>query len=114
MKLEHYPADKLKKELLAIIGKRLDLSKYRVFFFGSRVDGKSFERSDIDVGIEGKKPIPFSTLACIKEDVEQLPTLYTIDVVDFRRTPPEFRKVALTYTEEIKGYDKTYRSYQPV
>jgi len=39
MKLEFYPAGKLKKEILEIVGKYLDLKKYKVFFFGSRVKG---------------------------------------------------------------------------
>lgn len=41
MRLEHYPTDKLKKEILSIVGKYLDLGKYRVFFFGSKVTNKS-------------------------------------------------------------------------
>jgi len=37
MVIEFYPVEKLKKEVLAIIGKYLDLNSHRVFFFGSRV-----------------------------------------------------------------------------
>jgi septum formation topological specificity factor MinE len=39
MKLEHYSADKLREDILRILGKYLDLSKYKVFFFGSRISG---------------------------------------------------------------------------
>ncbi len=39
MKIEFYPEEKLKKEVREIISKYLDLNKYRVFFFGSRVRG---------------------------------------------------------------------------
>jgi septum formation topological specificity factor MinE len=39
MKLEHYPVEKLKEEILKILSKYLDLSQYKVFFFGSRVKG---------------------------------------------------------------------------
>jgi len=49
MRLEHYPIEKLKKEILEIIGKHLDLNKYKIFFFGSRVTGKGNDRSDIDI-----------------------------------------------------------------
>ncbi|MEK7189472.1 MAG: nucleotidyltransferase domain-containing protein [Patescibacteria group bacterium] len=52
-RLEYYPVEKLKKELKDIAAKYLDLKKYHLFFFGSRVTGKGSERSDIDVGIEG-------------------------------------------------------------
>jgi septum formation topological specificity factor MinE len=43
MKLEHYPVEKLKEEILKILRKYLDLKHYRVFFFGSRVTGRCDE-----------------------------------------------------------------------
>ena len=67
---------------------------YRVFLFGSRAAGSAAERSDIDIGIEGPFPVPRSTLAAIHEEIEESPTLYTIDVVDFRRVPEDFRRLA--------------------
>ncbi len=95
MRLEHYPVEKLKKEILAILAKHLDLSRYRVFFFGSRVAGKGTERSDIDVGIEGPEPIPAAAMLDIQEEIENLPTLYKVEIVDFHRVPPKFRDAAL-------------------
>lgn len=103
MRLEHYPLEKLKKELLDIIGRHLDLTLYRVFFFGSRVEGKGTDRSDIDVGIEGPEPVPFSMLFAIRDEVERIPTLYMIDVVDFRRASDDFREVALQHVEPISA-----------
>lgn len=94
MRLEYYPLDQLKKELLYIIGKYVDLETHRVFFFGSRVTGKGDERSDIDVGIEGPKKIPFESLAKIESEVDGLPMLYKIDVVDFKSTSDKFKKVS--------------------
>lgn len=93
MKLEFYPLEKLKKEILAIIGNYLDLKKYRVFFFGSRVDGGSDEYSDIDVGIEGQKEIPIKIKADIEEEIENLPILYKIDLVDFKNVTSKFKEV---------------------
>lgn len=101
MRLEHYPIEKLKQEILAILGRHLDLTKYRVFFFGSRVAGKGTDRSDIDIGIEGPKPIPVRAWAEIQEELEQIPTLYKIELVDFRHVPPKFRHVAEQHTEVI-------------
>lgn len=101
MRLEHYSLKKLKKELLGIFGKHLDLKFYRIFFFGSRVIGKGDERSDIDIGIEGPKKIPFETMARIKDDVENLPIIYKIEIVDFKKVSPEFRKVAFKKIEDI-------------
>ena len=84
MKLEYYPQEKLKKEIKEIVGKYLDVTKYKVFFFGSRVDGSSHERSDIDVGIEGPQEISAVDITNIKEDIDKLIILYKIDVVDFK------------------------------
>ena len=101
MKLEFYPVEKLKKEVAEIIFRHLDRNTYHVLFFGSRVSGKSHERSDIDVGIEGPGKIPSDVFLQIKEEIENLPTLYTIDVVDFRRVAPSFREIALLEHESI-------------
>jgi predicted nucleotidyltransferase len=55
------------------------------FCSGSRAAGSAAERSDIDIGIEGPAPVPRSALAAIHDELEEAPTLYTIDVVDFVR-----------------------------
>ncbi|MDO9399418.1 MAG: nucleotidyltransferase domain-containing protein [bacterium] len=94
MFLKHYSTEKLKKEILEIIGKHLDLKKYRVFLFGSRVTGKGDERSDIDIGIEGQEPISLKIMSEIKEEIEELPILYKIDVVDFKTVSSDFKTVA--------------------
>lgn len=101
MRLEHYPLEKLKKEILEIVGRHVDTRVYRVFFFGSRVSGKGTDRSDIDVGIDGPEPISYDALFAMRGEVERLPTLYKIDVVDFRRASDDFREVALQHTELI-------------
>jgi len=67
---------------------------YKVFLFGSRASGRAHDRSDIDIGIEGPTPVPDSVMLDIKEELEESPTLYTIDVVDFTRVPQKFRAVA--------------------
>ena len=80
----------------------LDINDYKIFFFGSRVDGNADERSDIDIGIEGQKPIFFETMAKIKNDVSNLSTLYKIDIVDFGDVDKDFYKVAKQNFEPIK------------
>lgn len=101
MKLEHYPLEKLKKEIGTIIERHLNISDHRVFFFGSRVRGKGSDRSDIDIGIEGPRPIPGYILETIREELENLPTLYKIDLVDFKSVAIDFKSVALKQTESI-------------
>ncbi|MEK7510592.1 MAG: nucleotidyltransferase domain-containing protein [Patescibacteria group bacterium] len=101
MRLEHYDTEKLKKEILSILGKHLNLSEYRAFFFGSRVNGREDERSDIDVGIEGSRPVPSIAMLEIQEEMENLPTLYKIDLVDFSDVSEKFKKVAKQHIEVI-------------
>ena len=101
MRLEFYSDEKLKRQLLEIFGRHLNIKDYRVFIFGSRATGKNTERSDIDVGIEGEIEVPRETMARIKADIENLPTLYRIDLVDFKRVAQDFREVAMEKTETI-------------
>lgn len=101
MKLEFYNEKKLKKEILEIMRKHLDIKKYKVFFFGSRVKGDNFPRADIDIGIEGPKKMPALTKIKIEEELEKIPTLYKIDLVDFKNVDKTFKKVALQYTEPL-------------
>lgn len=101
MRIEHYPLEKLKKEILDIVGRYLNLKEYKVFFFGSRVTGGGNEYSDIDVGIEGREPMPSKARTEIKEEIENLPTLYKIEIVDFKEISDDFREVALQFIEPI-------------
>lgn len=94
MRLENYPVEKLKKEILEIVGKRLDLKKYKIFFFGSRVTGGGSERSDIDIGIEGLKKVPLEAKFDIIDEIENLPILYKIDFIDFKGVDKNFYEVA--------------------
>jgi hypothetical protein len=50
--------------------------------------------TDIDIGIEGPAAVPNPALAAIQDELDEAPTLYTIDVVDFTRVPDKFRKLA--------------------
>jgi predicted nucleotidyltransferase len=100
MKLEYYPVEKLKEEILKILGKYLDPPQYKVFFFGSRAKGNVDERADIDIGIEGPE-IPAHIKLEIEEELENLPILYKIDFVDFNNVDEKFKKVAKEYIEYI-------------
>lgn len=94
MKLTHFPQQILEKEIMGIVSKFLDPKQYKVFYFGSRVSGKADENSDIDIGIEGPETIPLSVISQIKESVSNIPTLYTIDLVDFHAVPSDFAQIA--------------------
>ena len=102
MKLEFYPEEKLKKQILEIIGKYLDLNLYKVFFFGSRVKRNNSTRSDIDIGINGSCEIPVQIKFKIEEELDNLHTLYRFDIVDFNGIAEKFKEEALKYAEYIR------------
>lgn len=95
----HLVPIKIRKDLLKVFKKYLDFKKYKIFFFGSRVSGLSAERSDLDIGIEGSRPLPASLKLELEEALDELPILYKIDVVDFRKVPKKFKKEALKHIE---------------
>ncbi len=86
--------DQVARYAAAVVRRRLPDPGYRIFLFGSRAAGTAHARSDIDIGIEGPSPVPTAALAAIHEELEEAPTLYSIDVVDFARLPEKFRQVA--------------------
>ena len=101
MRLEYESKEKLEKEILNIFRKYIDLKEYKLFFFGSRVTGKGNERSDIDIGIIGKKSVPVSALSEIEDEIENMPILYKIDLVDFNNVSEKFKQVALEKIEPL-------------
>ena len=67
----------------------------KVILFGSRAKGTALERSDIDIAVCGAEDIEK-----LREELEDIPTLYTIDVVDM----DECRNELLL--EDIKQYGR--------
>ena len=72
---------------------RRHVAAYRVFLFGSPAAGSAGERSDIDIGIDGPAQVARASLVAIHDELEEAPTLYTIDNVDFARIPQRFPQV---------------------
>ncbi len=101
MRLERESEDFIRQQILRVLWKYLDLSDYSIFFFGSRVTGTGDDRSDIDVGIQGRCPVPVAVWGSIQEEMEDLDTLYKIDVVDFATVSDSFKEVASRRTQAI-------------
>ena len=79
--------------------------RVRIFVFGSRASGLASARSDVDIGVELSRPIPPALLDQIREAFNGLPILQRVDVLDFSRVEPEFRKIALRRVEVL--YERT-------
>jgi predicted nucleotidyltransferase len=79
------------------------LRGHRVFLFGSRATANSRPNSDFDVGIIGDAPLPLGDFYAIEDQLDELPTLYKIDWVDFNRASSHFRERAMRQVEVIHG-----------
>ena len=101
MHITQYSSKVLCAQIRSALSKRLDLTRHKVFVFGSRTGSNYSDRSDIDIGIEGPKPISPEIKMEILDDLEKIPTLYKIDLVDFARVSPQFREEALKHIEPI-------------
>ena len=92
----------LARQVAAIVRLVTGDPAYRVFLFGSWASGEARARSDIDIGIEGPARVDPEALLEIRSACEALPTLYTIEVVDFSQVAPDFRKEAKSRVLELE------------
>lgn len=72
-----------------------------VIWFGSWPQGKARPHSDIDVAISTGSAISPERMAVLQEAVDDLPTLYEIDVVDLNATGPILREEILKHGQRL-------------
>src|SRR5947207_2512699 len=65
---------------------------FRVRLFGSWASGNPRTHSDIDIAIDGPRPVGPAEMADIRDGCEHLPTLFTIDLVDLATVSASFRE----------------------
>lgn len=63
---------------------------YTLYLFGSRATGTNSENSDFDFLVDSGRKIDFGVWAQIKSDIEDLPTLYSVDITDKHAADPDF------------------------
>ena len=80
----------------SLLGKEVE-----VIWFGSWPQGKARPHSDIDVAISTGAPISPECMGYLQEAVDELPTLYEIDIVDLNATGPKLREEILKYGERL-------------
>jgi predicted nucleotidyltransferase len=91
----------LRAAIKDIVSRHLNLSRYRLFLFGSERNGTAVRGSDIDIGILGDQPIPGRIMERIRSDLETLRTLRRFDVVDFFGVDESPRGAALRNAERL-------------
>ena len=65
-----------------------------VWAYGSRVDGRSHEGSDLDLVLRGAelRPIPFDTLQCLEEAIRDSSLPFLVEVRDWALLPETFHR----------------------
>jgi predicted nucleotidyltransferase len=84
-----------------IIRHHLPEPSFRILLFGSWATHTAVPTSDIDVGILGDGPVASLTMAHIREEVERLPTLRKVDVVDLWIVEERFRRSVTKQAEAL-------------
>jgi predicted nucleotidyltransferase len=72
-----------------------------VIWFGSWPQGKASPHSDIDVAISTGAPTAPERMSLLQEAVDNLATLYEIDIVDLNATGPALREEILKYGKRL-------------
>ncbi|GEM_PF-5726210 len=90
--------EKIVAELVRNFSERI----LRVFLFGSRVGNRQLNPcADIDIGFVATEPLCFAELAQVHDFIESLPTLLSVDLVDFTNRHDEFVTEALQHIEVL-------------
>ena len=85
------------------------LDKYipdrKVMVFGSRTSPASKPYADLDLAIMGDEPVELGTLALLKNAFAESDLSFRVDVLQWCRTSPEFRKVIEPQLPPIDRFD---------
>ena len=73
----------------------------QLFLFGSRSEGTNSDFSDFDFFVKSAILLTAEQWLNFTESVENLPTLYKIDLIDFNQAGDDFKKIASKSAKEI-------------
>lgn len=76
-------------------------SEYKILLFGSWAKGDALETSDIDIGVLGNGEVPWGIMRKIRDEIEEIPTLRKIDVVDLQAKGEKFKEQVLSYARSL-------------
>ncbi|OGP10119.1 MAG: hypothetical protein A3G39_07930 [Deltaproteobacteria bacterium RIFCSPLOWO2_12_FULL_43_16] len=88
------PYENLTNLIISSVKRHIPFEHYQIFYFGSRVRGRATSRSDLDIGLKAENKIPFYVMARIEEELDGLPMLQKIDIVDFSLASEDFKREA--------------------
>lgn len=76
-------------------------AEYHLYLFGSRAENKNRPYSDFDFFVKGPAAVPAPKWQRFCEAVEEVDTLYKIDLVDFMRASNDFKTIAGKTAREV-------------
>jgi predicted nucleotidyltransferase len=91
--LKALSVDEILAEVADIIARFLPDA--RILLFGSRARGDAEQTSDFDFAIDAGSKIPLDVIARIEDEIEELHTLKSVDIVNLNRAKPAFKTIIL-------------------
>jgi predicted nucleotidyltransferase len=85
--------DPVLQKVVEKMASRLEGRRYHLYLFGSRALGARTPRSDYDLAIWAEPPLDLATLSQIREELEDLPILQRVDLVELSWAPGLREKV---------------------
>ena len=92
--------DEIIKKIVNIVSKYVDPGT-RILLFGSQCNGNALPTSDIDVALDAGTPLPFETMIKVKEEIGEIQTLRSIDIVDFNSVDSKLKNSILKNSKEV-------------
>jgi hypothetical protein len=91
--------EEIKNMVRAVVADHLKNLRYTLFIFGSQSNKTELIKADIDVGIEAERQLTEAEESTIWNALQDLPSLYDFDFIDFNKVREDFKKIALKNTE---------------
>ncbi len=90
-------------EVITIIRSQVGEDKnFQLYLFGSRAYDHQVSQSDIDLALSTKY-LPYEMYRKIGRSIEDIRTLYTVDLVHLQRVDSEFKEMILSTGKKIYG-----------
>jgi len=72
-----------------------NLKPKKIILFGSRAKGNNYNGSDIDLCVVGAKELDKRNLRKLKEKIDDISGLYSVDLIFYEKIDEEFKKIIL-------------------
>lgn len=85
--------DKIKQKIIAVISALMP--DVKIYLFGSRARGSNNPKADIDIALDGGKPLPTIDVDEVKSMLRESNIMYSIDIVDMYQVSDTMRNEIL-------------------